>query len=337
MEKLKVAVIGSGVMGKTHLRCYKELSKKAEVVAVCDGDIDKAKEAAEICGSNYYASAEEMFKKEEIDLLDICLPTFLHTHYAVLGMEKGIKNVLIEKPVCSNLSEARLLLDTQKRTGANVQVAQVVRFASKYFYVRDAIKSGKYGKIISGTFSRFSPYPTWSPYLMDWRKSGTVAVDLHIHDVDYIRFLMGREPDEVVSTAARDKEGVITHIFSNYRFDNAVISAEATWMCSESYPFAPFFQVNAEKATFVYRNDKLTVYPEGADPFHPDLQVVWEKKVDDLGNLSNLEIYYLEMRYFVDSFLGKQEVLVSLEDAVKTLELVYKEIEIAGGMQKLDL
>lgn len=335
MEKLKVALIGSGVMGKTHLRCYNELSKKARVVAVCDGDVDRAKEAAEICGSNYYASAEEMFKKEEIDLLDICLPTFLHTHYAVLAMEKGIKNILIEKPVCTSTSEARVLLDTQKRTGATVQVAQVVRFASKYYYVRDAIRSGEYGKIISGSFSRFSPYPSWSPYLMDWRKSGTVAVDLHIHDVDYIRFLFGREPDEVTSTAARNEEGVITHIFSTYRFDDAVVSAEATWMCSQNYPFTPFFQLNTEKATFVFKNDTLTVYPKDGDPFEPNLEVVWQSSVDDLGNLTNLEIYYLELRYFVDSFLGLEDIKVPLDDAIKTLELIHKEIEICGGMQKL--
>lgn len=171
---------------------------------------------------------------------------------------------------------------------------------------------------------------------MDWRKSGTVAVDLHIHDVDFIRFLMGKEPDEVTSTAARDSEGVINHIFSTYRFDDAVISAEATWMCSQNFPFSPSFQINAEKATFALVNDKLMVYPEDGEPFEPDLEIPWEKQVDDLGNLSNLGIYYLELRFFVNSFLGREGIMVPLDDAVKTLELVYKEIDLCGGMQKLD-
>ena len=335
-EKLKVAVIGSGVMGQTHIRCYKELGENAEVVAVCDGDIEKAQAAAAICGSRYYASAEEMFKKEDIDLFDVCLPTFLHAHYAVLAMEKGIKNILIEKPVCTNLAEARLLIETQKKTGANVQVAQVIRFAKEYFYVKNAIKSGKYGKITSGSFTRLSAKPIWSPFLMDWRKSGTVAVDLHIHDVDYIRYLFGAEPDEVRSAAARDSEGVITHIFSNYRFGGAVVSAEASWDCPQNYPFTADFQVNTEKAVFVYKNGVLTVYPEDEEAFVPDLPVLWEKSVDDLGNVSNLEIYYLELKYFVNAFLGNEEVVVPLEDAIKTLELIYEEIDICGGMQKLD-
>ncbi|MBR3576780.1 MAG: Gfo/Idh/MocA family oxidoreductase, partial [Clostridia bacterium] len=57
----------------------------------------------------------------ELDIIDICLPTFLHTEYAIMAMEAG-KNVFIEKPVCLTPEEADKLLDAQKRTGAKVQV-----------------------------------------------------------------------------------------------------------------------------------------------------------------------------------------------------------------------
>jgi predicted dehydrogenase len=170
---------------------------------------------------------------------------------------------------------------------------------------------------------------------MDWRKSGTVAVDLHIHDVDFIRYLFGAEPDMVQSCAARDSEGVIQHIFSNYTFGDAIVSSESSWDFPQNYPFTADFQINAEKGTFIYKDGKLTVYPDDEEAFVPDLEVAWEKAVSNHGNISNLEIYYLELRYFVDAFLGLEETKVPLSDAVKTLELIYKEIELCGGMQKL--
>ena len=59
----------------------------------------------------------ELLEKEDLDMVDICLPTYLHTAHAVAAMEKGL-HVFMEKPVCLNMTEAKLLLETQKKTGA---------------------------------------------------------------------------------------------------------------------------------------------------------------------------------------------------------------------------
>ena len=110
----KVGLIGCGFMGTMHINCYKAMSDRVEIVAVADLRADKAKELAEGTSAVIYNSAEELINNADVDFVDICLPTYLHTKYAVMAMEKGF-NVFVEKPLCMNEEEAALLLETQKK------------------------------------------------------------------------------------------------------------------------------------------------------------------------------------------------------------------------------
>lgn len=75
-----------------------------------------------------------------------------------------------------------------------------------------------------------------------------MALDLHIHDVDYIRYLMGREPDRVTAWAVQDSNGIPQHILSNYCFGDSNITAEASWDYPTCLPFENTFRVRLEKA-----------------------------------------------------------------------------------------
>ncbi len=331
-----IALIGCGAMGITHLYCYAEMKDRVRIVAIAEGNAERFKAAKEVLGYDFtgYLSIDELLENEKPDMVDICLPTFLHCKYAVAAMEKGIK-VLLEKPVCLKPEEAEIILETKKRTGVELQVAHAVRFFKEYAYVKKQIDSGKFGKVKSGTFWRFSGYPSWSPAITDYKKSGTVALDMHIHDVDYIRYLMGSEPEKVRSTASRNSQGVISHIFSTYEFGDAVISAESGWDLPESYPFTADFQVMAENAAFVYKDGVLTVYPEDGEPYVPDIEVKWTTTMKNNANLTEAEGYYLELAYFIDEvMIGGKKGVVDAEDAVKTFRLVMKEIDLCGGMKK---
>lgn len=105
-----------------------------------------------------YSDAEEMLKSEKLDVVDICLPTALHTRFATLAM-KYVKNVIIEKPICLTEEDAELLLETEKETGACVQVAHIVRFGVEHSYLKSVMESKKYGRLKTGTFIRISPKP----------------------------------------------------------------------------------------------------------------------------------------------------------------------------------
>ena len=89
---LKVAVVGVGGISGAHIPVWEEM-EDAELIALCD---IRPEQMEEYEGKNRYTDFEEMLNNEEIDILDICLPTFLHADYAVKAMERGI-NVICEK------------------------------------------------------------------------------------------------------------------------------------------------------------------------------------------------------------------------------------------------
>lgn len=332
---LTVALIGYGGMGKMHGKCYAALKDVVKLVAVADVTPESgvAKYAEEM-GAKCYASGNDLLAAETPDIIDICLPTFLHTEYSVKAMEKGC-HVFCEKPICLNEEEAKLLLETEKKTGVKVQVGQVVRFMKEYKWLKKAVESGTYGKVISAVFTRLSANPrwAWNNWFNDPEKSGTMALDLHVHDVDFIRYLLG-EPDTVESKCTRNAEGVLQQIFTTYTFGDTVVTSEGIWDYPDKFPFSPGFRVKMEKGTAVL-NRGLMFYPVDGEPFVPEMEAEFEGKLDAGLNVSSLGGYYTELRYFIEEIIqGNGKPIAPLSEAIKSAELVWKEIESAGGKVK---
>ena len=97
---LKIALVGVGGISGEHIPVWDKM-ENAELSAICDIRQERMERYPE---KRRYADFNEMLAKEDIDILDICLPTYLHADYAVKAMEKGI-NVICEKPVSLNESD----------------------------------------------------------------------------------------------------------------------------------------------------------------------------------------------------------------------------------------
>ena len=195
---LKVGLIGCGFMGEMHANCYKNIDG-VELVALAD--LRKEKAEALTAGTNavIYETGKELIEKADVDIIDICLPTFLHAEHAILAMDK-VKYVFVEKPVALTYEEAQEMIKKQEATGCNVQIGQVIRFWDEYVKLRELMAEGKLGKVINANFRRISPVPTWgwNGWLSDIPLSGGAAQDLHVHDIDYVLSLFG-EPKEIAS------------------------------------------------------------------------------------------------------------------------------------------
>lgn len=164
----------------------------------------------------------------------------------------------------------------------------------------------------------------------DMDRTGSMTMDMHIHDVDYICYLMGKQPDEVKVQTVRDKNGIIQHIWSSYEFQDVVLQAEGSWDYPGTFPFSQTFRVRLEKAAVVLTADGvLTVYTEDGETLIPQLG---EKRKLDLGiNVSDIGPYLNEIKYFTEAILeGKKESIVSLEEAAASVRLVRKELELGN-------
>ncbi len=330
---IKVGLIGCGFMGGMHAACYAALEELGvKVVAVADVRPEFAQKLAN--GAEIYTTGMELIEKADVDTVDICLPTHLHTAHAVAAMKAG-KNVFVEKPVCFNDDEMDLLLKTEKETGAKVQVGQVVRLFNEYNWLKKVVDSGEYGKVVHGEFRRLSNLPTWAweNWLHQPEKSGGVAVDMHVHDVDYVRYIMG-EPDVVKAHAYRDADGVIQQINAVYGYGKDVsIALEAGWNYPADFPFTADWRVMFEKATAVLSGGVVTVYPVAGGSFNPEIAAEFEGTNDIGGNLSSLGGYYNELKYFVEGLQGKNDLSIApISDAIESVKLAKREIEAAGGL-----
>ena len=330
---LKIGLIGCGFMGGMHSACYKAL-ENAQVVAVADVRREKAEEIAKVHGAQIFANGEELIENAEVDIVDICLPTYLHTLHAVKAMKAG-RNVFIEKPVCMTREEGALLLQTEKETGAKVQVGHVIRLWDEYVWLKEVVDKREYGEIQTAVFKRLSSRPTWGweNWLHDAAKSGSMALDLHIHDVDYMRYIMG-EPKDLTSKVMRNELGIIEQIFTTFTYDQAVVTIEGCWDYPADFPFDFGFRVKFEKATVVLDGNGLAVYPKEGGQIRPEIKAAYEGDNEIGGNLSSLGGYYNELKYFVDRLTRGEELLAApLCEGVKSVELVLKEIESVGGAQ----
>lgn len=332
---IKVGLIGCGFMGGMHAACYAALENLGvKVVAVADPRKDFA-EKLMTEGMTYYAEGMDLIEKADVDVIDICLPTDLHTAHAVAAMKAG-KHVFVEKPICIKAEEMELLLKTEAETGIKVQVGQVIRQWTEYKWLKETVDSGVYGKVLSGEFTRISGRPDWASenWLHTIERSGGVAVDMHVHDVDFVRYILG-EPDRVQAQAYRDEEGVIQHINALYGYGNNVgIAVQAGWDYPASFPFTATYRVKFEKATVIH-NGGITVYPNEGEPFQPEMEEEFQGDNDIGGNVSSLGGYYNELKYFVEGLQGKNDLSVAtVSEAIKSIQLVLKEVEAAGGLVK---
>lgn len=319
----KVGLIGAGYMGRCHTEVYKIISLLMDVklCGVCDIRKEKAEKSARIHSAKIYESFEDLINSPEIDVVDICLPTYLHFEYAKMAIKAG-KELFIEKPVTIKLSEAYELIELQKKYKTKIMVGQCVRLWPSYSYLKEVYDSKKYGSLKRISLSRNSctPYWGWENWYADETKSGGAIFDLHIHDLDYIRYLLG-EPDDIHCY------GNTQYIKSILNYKGILAEIENGWDFPRSYPFNTGYRADFEDATLVLKGNNIEIYESSGRL----LQVTPGNDYEDerLGEkIVSLGGYFYELKYFYNCLLNNEEIkIASLEESVKSLELIYKELE----------
>ncbi|MBQ8742155.1 MAG: Gfo/Idh/MocA family oxidoreductase [Clostridia bacterium] len=317
---MKVAIVGVGGMGGVHFNIYRNM-EGIEFVAACDIRFEMLKQkAGENPSFRLYDDYAEMLATEKPDLVDICTPTHLHVEQAIMAMESGA-NVLSEKPMGIDSADCNKLLETIKRTGKKYMTAQVVRFMNAYVYLREVMESGKYGRLESLAMQRFSSTPRWSNenWMLDKSKSGHVALDLMIHDIDYVQSLLGMP--KAINGVCRDMNDLSNFAFATYAYDNCIVSIETGWY-KANIPFNAGYKAVFENGYIKLENGVL--YDCGEKVDFGDLGKIKETGI----NISNVDGYEGEIIYFIDCLKNNlPSVKVTPESAALTIELVEKTLD----------
>lgn len=325
---IKVGLIGCGFMGTMHANCYKNLAG-VEIVALADIRTEKAQELAQGTNAVIYGDGKDLIAQANVDVIDICLPTFLHAEYAMLAMEK-VKYVFVEKPVALTKEEGALMIKKQQETGCNVQIGQVIRFWDEYVKLKEIIESGVYGKVVNANFRRISPIPTWGwqDWLLKTELSGGAAQDLHIHDMDYVLSVFGK-PQKMYSMKNKIGEAN-SYINSLLAYEDFVVTVEGTWNLPGTHPFEATFRVVFEKAVVENAGGKFTLYTDnGAEEIKIEKKQVAGDGFKG-GNISDLGGYFNELLYFTEQAQNNAQIeKATLSQSVESLDFVLEEIKNA--------
>ena len=321
---LKVGLIGCGFMGAMHANCYKNI-EGVEVVAFADIRKEKAEELAKGSNATIYGDGKDLINNAQVDIIDICLPTFLHAEYAMLAMEK-VGYVFVEKPVALTVEEGKAMIEKSKATGCQVQVGQVIRFWDEYVELKKIIESGVYGKVVNANFRRISPRPTWGweNWLLNTKLSGGAAQDLHVHDTDFVLSIFG-EPEKFMSikNIIGEQNSYINTIM---QYKDFVVGVEGTWDLPGSHPFEASFRVVFEKAVVENAGGKFMLY---TDDGASEIKIEKKELVGGVegGNISDLGGYYNELVYFCQmAKSGAKVEKATLCDGVSSLAFLLKEL-----------
>ncbi|GAA1564957.1 Gfo/Idh/MocA family oxidoreductase [Kribbella hippodromi] len=186
----RVAVIGLGSIAGEHLSAYQK-NPQAELVAVCDIDLERAKARADEYGTRATGNVEEILSDAEIDAVSVCVPNTVHAQIAEAALRAG-KDVLVEKPMTVTVSEAEALVRAVEETGQALQVGYVRRYAPNALVTKRFLDAGEFGDIYSARATLLRTAGNPGGWFGDVELSGGgPLIDLGVHIIDLCWYLMG--------------------------------------------------------------------------------------------------------------------------------------------------
>lgn len=250
-KTIRIGLIGIGFVGRMHA----DAIAKAEgitLAAIVEKNPEIGKKAAEEYGCSYYSDAREMLSHESIDMIDICLPTFLHEEHVALGAEYG-KHVLCEKPFGLSADACLRMTQACEDAGVKLMVAQSCRWVPEFMEMKKLIDSGALGPLHMVYLNRLAQHPDWRPWNRDPQKSGGGLFDLHLHDIDYLYHVFG-PVETVYAVGWKSPSGCWNHMVSTLTFkDGHQAVAEAALEMTGPYPFSITFRITGDRGTAEHR------------------------------------------------------------------------------------
>lgn len=301
---VKIGLIGYGFMGKMHAECY-AASGTGRVVAIADVEADRRDQAADEYGCRTFDSIEALLGGADVDAIDVCTPTYLHEEHVLAAVKAG-KDIFCEKPLALTNESCERMVSAAGNAGVKLQVGHVVRFWPDLQVVKSVLDSGRLGKPVWASARRLSAPAIWAwqGWLQDPARSGGAILDLHIHDLDFLTWMLGR-PTHVLSSGIRTAAGAFDTALTTLigHSDGITSQAEGSLAMPDGFPFTNQLLVVCEKGSIQFdltSAPSVIVRPEGAPEEYPEIPTVEAGSAEVGGNVSSLGGYFNEIVYFLE-------------------------------------
>ncbi|MBS4205126.1 Gfo/Idh/MocA family oxidoreductase [Bacillus sp. FJAT-49754] len=344
-NKVKVALLGSGFIADIHMESYARFVPDAEIVAVFSRNSENAEKFASKHGiANWYTDIDLLLSESDCDVVDICLPNFLHAETTIKAAKAG-KHIIIEKPLCVTLEEADEMIKTCKEYNRKLMYAEELCFAPKYERVRKLVESGAIGDVymLKNSEKHSGPHSDW---FWDVNLSGGGALmDLGCHAMQWFRWMLGGKP-KVKSVYAnmstvlhKDKTDGEDNVVAIVEFENGCIGiAEDSWAKhggmddkievygTEGVSYADLFIGNS---SLTYSKNGYDYALEKMDSTQGWTFTIFEEAFN--------QGYPQELKHFIECVKYDKEPLVTGEDGRAVLEMIHAAYESARTGEKVML
>lgn len=339
MNKVKMAIVGAGIWGENHARIY-NAHPFAEVVALCDMNLEKAREVAHRVNiPQVYSDYNEMFEKSGCDAVAVVTPDFLHADVAVAAAEHK-KHILIEKPLATTAEDVHRMVKAIRENGVRAMVDLHNRWSPPFNAAYEAIQRGDLGEVYSA-YIRLNDIKWVATDMLRWASKSSILWFLGSHSLDTLRWMFHDEVKRVYSVS---RSGVLKDLgvdtvdeyLTTIEFRNGGIAQmENGWITPNANPCVNDIKFNIlgtkgmialdvsnHNLIQMYTDEKVTV---------PDVLV----QNHIFGNPKGFA--FESIRSFVDCLLTGEEFHVSLEDAANTSLAILAIMESAEKRMPVDV
>ena len=340
---VSVGIVGSGFVADIHAAALQNVHG-AELVAVASPHRERAAAFAERHGiADVFASYEELYERPDIELIDLCLPNDLHCDATVAAARAG-KHVIIEKPLCRNLSEADRMVAAGEEHGVHLFYAEELCFAPKYVRAKELVDAGALGDVFLVKQAEMHDGPH-APWFWDVERSGGgVALDMGCHAIEFFRWILGKPAIRSVYAQMN------THVHGEKTRgdDHSIIVLEfdggAVGMAEESWAKPGGMEDRAEiygKSGVSYidllRGSSILTYSNAGYDYAVEKSggtTGWTFTMyEEIWNYG----FPQELQHFVDVLRGTAEPLETAADGRAVLEAVFAAYASAGSGRKIEL
>jgi len=264
-DRLGWGIIGCGVIAPTHANAVRD-SGTANVVACCDVVPGLAKQFAEkyAPGARVYTSMDEMLNDPEIQAVSICTPSGLHSQCCIAAAQAG-KHILCEKPLDISLEAIDAAIAAAKEYNVKLSGVFQRRTYASSKKVREAVKSGKLGKLVIGDayqkYFRSHQYYASGSWRATWELDGGGALmNQGVHGIDLLLYLMGdvKRLSAYARRLVRNIEVEDTAVAIVEFVNGAVGVIEGTTSVTPGYGCR--IEISGDNGTIVLNEDKITTW-----------------------------------------------------------------------------
>ncbi len=300
MDRLRVAVVGVGYLGRFHAQKYAAL-ERCELFAVADSRPGPGSAVAQELGTRAVGDYRELLGK--VDAVSIVTPTAAHCEIALAFLESGA-HVLVEKPITETVAQAQRLISAARRAGRVLQVGHLERFNPTIVAAEPQLRA-----------PRFIDCQRLAPF----RERGTdvnVVLDLMIHDLDIVQSIVGSDIAHIDAVGTPVFSSEIDIANARIRFANGcVANATASRVSLKTERKLRIFQDDAYLSLDLQQKILTVIRKQPVAAGEARLPVTIDEQSFEPGDALRSEI-----EAFLASCRGERPVVVSGEDGMRALQ-----------------